>query len=369
MSQTPPSIPLTLLDWRRKLSLRRHPNVWEQFRNAFQDAGVTLWPFHPTYSDTMPLQAKVEKFPLPNGYSFVTAHRGLEGKEASMAIGSARDLAWYQYKNDLTRAACLQNGHNVVVRIIVLRDEGAAHLSILRKIATGHLGLISSNHTLPLLKEVTCDCATFGVFPFVGGGHIRNAFDSGWAKTSSGDILDMVMQALEGLAFIHDFNIAHRDAFSDNFLVQWQPESLYAMKVPVVRPKVYLIDFEAAIAFEEDSLPSDRTCTGLPMAKPGVYARPTLPEMQSGQPYDPFKLDVWQLAVSLTFQTGIEAVDRTLSNMRVIDAAERPTAREALSQLSDILCDMPPRSLLTPLSPTPRQPGAFATPSYIGSCH
>ncbi|TFY57490.1 hypothetical protein EVG20_g8528 [Dentipellis fragilis] len=291
----PHIIPLTLSDWRNGDDDR---DVWGQFGDILQDAGITIWPDHPKYKEVMPLQAKVEKFPVPNGYSFVTPHRGLEGKEVSKSPGTARELTRFEYTNDLSRAACLQNGQDVVVRIVVLKGEGRKYLEILRKIATGPLGLLSSNHTLPMLKEIAGDSATFCVFPMVGGGNLRNAYD-GWAKTSAGDILDMVMQALEGLAFIHNLNIAHRDAFCDNFIVQWQPESLYTMKVPTSRPRVYLIDFETALASEPDS--SNRTCVGFPTDEPEEYTRPAIPEMRSGQPYDPFKVDVWQFAMASPF--------------------------------------------------------------------
>ena len=38
------------------------------------------------------------------------------------------------------------------------------------------------------------------------------------------------------------------------------------------------------------------------------YARPVPPEVTSGKPYDPFKLDVWQLGTSLKgFKVGFHS--------------------------------------------------------------
>ena len=95
----------------------------------------------------------------------------------------------------------------------------------------------------------------------------------------------------------------HQDAFIDNFVVQWHPESLAAKKISVSRPRVYLIDFEVAIQFPEDCSPEERVCVGPPLGgsfpSPEMYNRQVPPEVESGKPYDPFKLDVWQLASSL----------------------------------------------------------------------
>ena len=82
--------------------------------------------------------------------------------------------------------------------------------------------------------------------------------------------------------------------------MQWQPESLLVGRNSVSRPRVYLIDFETAVKFSGDIPPPDRLCVGLPqgggIASHSRYIAPQIPEMATGEPYDPFKLDVWQLA-------------------------------------------------------------------------
>jgi serine/threonine protein kinase len=121
---------------------------------------------------------------------------------------------------------------------------------------------------------------------------------------------------VKGLAFIHEKGIAHRvspfisttispdisqDAFHDNFLVQWHPESLTRKEISPSRPRVYLTDFEAAVEFQSQCSLEERLCTGLPVADSfpiGNYCRPHAPEFVSGKPYNPFKLDVWQVGVS-----------------------------------------------------------------------
>jgi hypothetical protein len=58
-----------------------------------------------------------------------------------------------------------------------------------------------------------------------------------------------------------------------------------------------LNDFEYAICFEENSDPSHRLVSGIPIhpLPIGKYGRVPAPEMLSGSPYCPFKCDVWQM--------------------------------------------------------------------------
>ena len=71
------------------------------------------------------------------------------------------------------------------------------------------------------------------------------------------------------------------------------------MKVPITRPRVYLIDFETAVQFPEGCPLSERVSIGLPV-EGEQYSRPLAPEFASGKAYNPFKLDVWQLGYSLS---------------------------------------------------------------------
>lgn len=104
-----------------------------------------------------------------------------------------------------------------------------------------------------MIAEFQFEDVVFGFFPKVGES-LKLAYDF-WPENSVGDIVDMIMQMLEALAYLHDLKIAYRDAFRDNFVIQWQPESLLTMKIAASRPRVYLIDFEVAIEFPLDCPP------------------------------------------------------------------------------------------------------------------
>ena len=99
------------------------------------------------------------------------------------------DFFW---QNPLIRALRSHEGQDVVMRVIVVGDNGRKHLDILRELATAPEALISVNHTLPMIREVQFGHITFGVFPLVG-----YTLDVSWANDSVGDILDMLLQALE----------------------------------------------------------------------------------------------------------------------------------------------------------------------------
>jgi hypothetical protein len=104
-------------------------------------------------------------------------------------------LSDFYKKNGLARPARTQDGLDVVIRVIVIGNEGHDHLKILRTIATGEKSLFSNNHTLPMFQEFQFEDIIFGIFPKVGR-EIISAYDC-WTKNSVGDIIEMLIQMLE----------------------------------------------------------------------------------------------------------------------------------------------------------------------------
>ncbi|KAI4528024.1 hypothetical protein K523DRAFT_340378 [Schizophyllum commune Tattone D] len=225
-----------------------------------------------------------------------------------------------------------------MLRVMAIGDDGREQLRIWRGLATAPSVLLANNHTLPLLREIDIGRFTVGVFPLVSQ-NLGQVYSS-WAQSS-------------GLAYIHSQGIAHRDAFKNNFLVQFFPESLKNGAVSISKPRVYLIDFEVAVQFPDDCPASERVCTGIPctgsLANVSEYARPAIPEMLTGEPYDPFKLDVWQLASSFgEFDSTFEPVETLLDSMARDDPAGRLTADEAMARLRAFIEGIPPKALLIP---------------------
>jgi hypothetical protein len=82
----------------------------------------------------------------------------------------------------------------------------------------------------------------------------------------------------------------------DNFLLEWHPESLRVTGVRGIdRPRVYMIDFETAIDFGANADPRVCLSRSWPFPK-DTYDRPLAPELENGDDYCPFDLDIWQFA-------------------------------------------------------------------------
>ena len=82
-----------------------------------------------------------------------------------------------------------------MIRIAAMGDQGRRHIEILRKLARGTRSLLTDNHVVPLWKEVDYADITFIVSPYVG--HSMADCYGLWAKNSVGDVVDMILQALE----------------------------------------------------------------------------------------------------------------------------------------------------------------------------
>ncbi|KAF8187529.1 hypothetical protein BJ912DRAFT_1109354 [Pholiota molesta] len=264
--------------------------------------------------------------PSAHGFGYAAGHRtDLTG------VGSPNKLCVFHIMNPSSRAARTRDGYDVGIRVITIHNE----------VATGVNSLFSNNHVLPMLSEFQFEDIIFGIFPVVGF-ELRDLYGY-WAQNSAGDIV-------EALAFIHKLNIAHRDAFKDNFLIQYHAESLKTMSILPSRPRVFLIDFEVAIEFPPECPVEEQVVTGIPAGgsfRNDGYTRPHAPEYISGKPYSPFKLDIWQMASSLTdVRSTIPGIGKVLDEMYSTNPDERPHAQEALDRIRSVVNSLPPQSLL-----------------------
>ncbi|KAI0360320.1 hypothetical protein OH77DRAFT_672826 [Trametes cingulata] len=277
-----------------------------------------------------------------NGFAFAPVHRGW-GAGSRLA-----ELSGFFSPNSLNRPARSLDGRDVVIRVICVASEGRSQLEVLQHISRGPISQATPNHAIPLFELFELEDVTLGVFPRVG----LNLFDAynSWAENSVGDVVDMIMQGLEALGFLHSIGVAHRDAFKDNFLVQWFPESMASDQLTVSRPRVFLNDFETAVRFTDDVPAAARVCTGLPLCctfpTPDRYFRNLAAELSTGEPYDPFKLDMWQFGDSFRdFRTTIPDIDEVLSAMIDDDPSTRISALDALRRISSVVNSIPPERL------------------------
>ncbi|KAI0636467.1 hypothetical protein C8Q77DRAFT_1070893 [Trametes polyzona] len=335
-------LPLDLPSWRLvKVKGKNDSEVWQDLNDFFLKRGYTPW---------VPMSISLMAIPfstdiVSNGSGYAPLARGW-GETTPMSA-----MYRFNYPHPSCQAAQTTDGRSVIIRVLAIGDEGREHVEILKLIARGPCSLVATNHTIPLLELIDFEDITFGVFPKIGAA-VAQCYGA-WPENSVADILDMVMQCLEALAFIHDLHIAHRDAFKDNFLVQWHPESLRVGAYPISRPRVYLNDFETAVRFAPDTPEEQRICVGLPLGPsfpyPERYRRPIPPEVDSQKPYNPFQLDVWQFSTSFQdFKSQIPEVDAVMDILRDPEASLRPSAGEAASHIAWTVSSILPQALHYP---------------------
>ncbi|KAI9069072.1 hypothetical protein FKP32DRAFT_1560428 [Trametes sanguinea] len=334
-------LPKSLALWRSPAGDEYGENaIWNQLHDFLLARGYTLWR-HVGFTYYAPPR---DMDSTCNGFAYAPVHLG-SGPE-----GRVRLLSEIDCLNGLTRPARATDGRDVVIRVISIGSEGRNHLDVLEYISRGLTSQVAPNHAIPLLEVFELEDITFGVFPRIGG-TMTDAYES-WAENSVGDIVDMMIQCLEALAYLHSIRVAHRDAFRDNFLVQWHPESMSPKQLTVTRPRVILNDFETAVRFDEDVPLPEMVCVGLPLSESFIaskYTRPVPAEVASGRPYDPFKLDVWQFAQSFSnLKTTIPKLDTVLSAMADDNSAHRPSALGAMMKLAEVVASIPPDTLKIP---------------------
>ncbi|KAF8178269.1 kinase-like domain-containing protein, partial [Pholiota molesta] len=207
------------------------------------------------------------------------------------------------------------------------------------------------NHTFPLLEKILVpdrEDVVFIVMPLLllaqGNQHPFNYVS---------EVVDLVQQFLEGLEFMHEHRIAHRDACTYNLMVDstklvpngdfyfFRPRMKEDWTGPVksverrsVAPlKYYFIDFETSRQYSPDD--QNPLCVGI-----CGQAR-NVPEMSETVPYNPFKLDVYQLGTTLRPMLqdydGLEFLKPLVEAMTCADPDKRLTAAEAHQIFQNII--------------------------------
>ncbi|KAH9945132.1 kinase-like domain-containing protein [Epithele typhae] len=322
--------------------------IWDDLKDLFNSKGYVLWTYQPS----------AHQFVAPESHLTSSGFMGASHlRDLKPVSDGVRTVLEFQSLNPLTHPARTANGQDVVIRVLAVGSNGLEHLHLLNRIATGMPTLVTGNHTLPLLDTIELQDVTFGVFPKAGGS--ADLLYGSWIEPSEGDILHVLVQCLEALRFLHGMDIAHRDVFKDNFLLQWYPESMLIGHIPTSRPRVYLTDFELAVSFPRHLPREKHLCVGMPLggSMPDFNGRPMPAEVLSGKPYDPYKLDVWQLATAFCDweasttdgpRSSLDAVRAVLARMRDPNPKARPSAHRATEAVLAALAEVPPKRLQVP---------------------
>ncbi|KAI0662961.1 kinase-like domain-containing protein [Cubamyces menziesii] len=215
-------------------------------------------------------------------------------------------------------------------------------LEICRFFSSESLRRDPRNHCVPLVEVLphpTDPETSFIVMPF-----LRNIDDPAFETIE--DILECGEQLLEGLSFMHEHDVAHRDCAYPNVMMDasamyprgfhpvytwYLPDaSGYADVLPrsSVRVTYYLIDF--GISTHSTSKDTPRLVLGTD----GIDG--SVPELSNDVPYDPFKTDIYVLGalfrqVFLEKYSNVDIIAPLVASMTATDPQSRPDASTALT--------------------------------------
>ncbi|KAH7887371.1 kinase-like domain-containing protein [Phlebopus sp. FC_14] len=171
--------------------------------------------------------------------------------------------------------------------------------------------------------------------------------------------VEFVDQTLQGLTFMHQHNVAHRDCSGQNIMMEahglypngWHPmaPALSRDGRVFITPHKNRCDVNIQYIFVDFGL-STRFAPGEPHLVVGAKGAAPAPELSLEIPYNPFKLDVYLLGK--VFQEHIcenshsssivQAYDDVpfleplVKDMTAFNPNDRPTAKEALKRWRDI---------------------------------
>ncbi|KAJ7937324.1 hypothetical protein B0H13DRAFT_1945357 [Mycena leptocephala] len=159
------------------------------------------------------------------------------------------------------------------------------------------------------------------------------------------DFIDFLSQVLEGVCFMHRYNIAHTDVARTNIVWDTRqnlpdpsdPKGKGTKRQPA-RTRYYFIDFGLACSF------SSFEERGLVKGICGQHRN--IPELSEEIPYDPFALDIRQIGEMLKRDYtdayhGLDFLDPWMARLRDDDPAKRPTANEVLAEFQVLVSTLP----------------------------
>ncbi|KZV92670.1 hypothetical protein EXIGLDRAFT_674856, partial [Exidia glandulosa HHB12029] len=312
---------------------------WVPFEAFFIANGITLWR-GTTSSFLVPPDLRPR---APDGFAYY---------HPDMLEGPPRKFS-HLYA-DLCPGRTI-DGRDVMIRIVSIGDEKSQQQIALERLASGNVASVIGNHAIPVLQWLKFENVTFAILPY-----LSIADPTGyWPWENVDDLFDSLTQMIEAVEFCHSKLVAHRDLFHGNFLSNFaggatrKIPTLYDIdeeQLSLVKPlrslfpfRIYLIDFELAMCFEEGSNPDTHVARGRPVEEvDGVtYARPVAPEMDLDAPYNVFKADVWQLGkcflrLPVAFDPMSSELATLIARMTAVVPADRPSAREALNAIREI---------------------------------
>ncbi|KII88468.1 hypothetical protein PLICRDRAFT_41629 [Plicaturopsis crispa FD-325 SS-3] len=216
----------------------------------------------------------------------------------------------------LFRGSRIQDGMRVVIKAVRLRSR---ELDVVRFLSTPPIRHEPMNHCIPVLDVIEIPEDDLGIIVM-----------EEWSAPLMADtpccmrlFLGCLQQIIEHIAFMHQNMIAHLDLSLVNILTDGQGH--YAT-----------IDYELSRRFHDALDP--RIHGGRSTEMP--------PEFERGECCDPFKVDIWTLAVLILRVMKLQGLClpeliRLTGPMLAEDAKTRPTAAQVLDAFNRIVSTMP----------------------------
>ncbi|KAL5530913.1 hypothetical protein ACEPAG_3789 [Sanghuangporus baumii] len=204
------------------------------------------------------------------------------------------------------------------------------------------------NHCVPIVDtfpDDTDDDIEYIVMPLL------RAFNSP-PFTIVNEVVDFFRQTLEGIAFLHSLNVAHRDCSDSNIMLDgtsiyphgfhpvfqdrsrdWMGRAKFDTRSSSPEVKYYFTDFGISTRFNESD--KDRLVTG-------CICQVDVPELSDTVPYDPFLVDIYLIGDVykrhfIAEYSNLEFLRPLVDLMVQTDPARRPRANDALKRLDSLV--------------------------------
>ncbi|KAG8994897.1 hypothetical protein FRB94_009612 [Tulasnella sp. JGI-2019a] len=258
----------------------------------------------------------------------------------------------------LLDATRISDNKPMVLKIVT---KPSSEIVIGQFLLTGDLSNDPRNHCIPLvdvLEDANDPEHAILVLPL-----LRRLDSPGPASIR--ECVSLIEQTLEGLAFLHEHSIAHRDCAWGNIMMDaramfpegWHPQGYLRKpdgqliknrspsRTAVGDVRYFFIDFGISTLGEDQTV--------------GLSGQELAPELSEEVPYNPYKLDIYILGMAyqkffVERHLGVDFVKPLISYMTPAAPEDRPSAAEAVERFKSIRSNMTEYQLsqrLWPLKP------------------